>query len=271
MSQSTVTVNQIYLDLYDLPTRYILTYGGRRSGKSFAVSQLLVIRALQHPGRKILILRKFAVSLRLSVWARIQEALREAGILHRCDINKGERRITLPNGSEFLFSGCDDPERLKSLESITDIWCEECTELDELDFDTVDAGLSTRCDPPPQIWMTHNPVATIQGLEHWLQRRFINRHEHELGELRVVDTIAILRTYYSHNAYCPKATVDLLNSYQETNPDLYRMWGLGLFTRLKGAILSNWDVVAEVPDHVPFLGYAADWGFALDEAAVIAV
>ena len=55
-------------------------------------------------------------------------------ILNYCTVNVSEMKITLPNNSVFLFKGLDDPERIKSIVDISDVWCEECTELNLEDF-----------------------------------------------------------------------------------------------------------------------------------------
>ena len=45
-------------------------------------------------------------------------------------INKGDLWIGFPNGSEILFAGLDDVEKLKSIYDITGIWIEEASELE---------------------------------------------------------------------------------------------------------------------------------------------
>lgn len=263
-----IRINCAYDPLRDLNSRYMVLYGGRRSSKSWSTSQLLVRKACLHI-RRIVVLRKFATSIRYSVWDRVFGAIAESVGLGECQINKGERRITLPNGSEFIFVGADDPEKLKSIEGVTDYWLEEATEFEEHDFNVLDAGMSTPCDPPPQFWLTFNPVPVITGYKHWLQERFLGI-EHKLGVIRTEGMSTIFRTWYQNNLFCPQETVDLLNSYEESNPDLWKMWGLGEFTHLKGAILKNWDVVKKAPDLAP-LGFGMDFGFANDPAAVVKV
>jgi len=261
-------INKVFRQLQDLPQRYVACYGGRRSSKSYSVSQLLFLKAMSYR-RRILIMRKVAVTMRMSVWARMMDVLTEAGVLDRCRVNKSEKEIELPNGSMFLFVGADDPEKLKSLEQITDIWMEEANEFDEIDFNTLDAGMSTDCQPRPQFFFTFNPIPTIQNAEHWLQRRFLNKVPHELGKLATEGDVAVLRTYYKNNYFCPVETAHLLESYRESNYDLYRLWALGEFTKLKGAILERWDIVDGVPDGVPMVGYGLDFGFADDPAFVV--
>lgn len=270
MRSDVIEINRIYLKLLEHDARYYVNYGGRRSGKSFAISQLLVRRALEYPGRRIAVLRKFATTIRLSVWPRILSACDEAVGLDNCNIKMVSREITLPSGSTFLFLGGDDPEKLKSIEDVTDYWFEEASEFTESDIDTCDAGLSASCVPAPSIWLTFNPIPLIQGAQHWLQRRFLSV-EHELSVPAVRGNMCLLRSWYQNNVFCPQATIDLLESYKDDNPELYLMWALGEFTTLKGSILTDWDVVKAVPDHARFLGYGLDFGFSQDPDSIIAV
>jgi phage terminase large subunit len=146
---------------------------------------------------------------------------------------------------------------------------EEATEFDEIDFDTLDAGLSAVCEPGPQMYFTFNPVAVVAGSQHWLQKRFPVEGR-QIGELNLVGDVALLRSNFQCNAFCPKENVKLLESYRENNPSLWKMWGLGEFTTVEGVILNNWDVVDTMPDRKPdYCGL--DFGFADDPAAVVKV
>ena len=262
-------INRIYYRLRKIPQRYIICYGGRRSGKSIGVSQLLSWKAIESK-RLIVVMRKVARTLRLSVFPRMQNALKEIGILEQCQVNKSDMAITLPNGSVFWFVGADDPEKLKSLEGATDYWLEEAPEFDQEDLDTIDAGLSAHCLPPPQIYLTFNPIPQIPGSQHWIQKRFIPE-EYPIGKIITAGNVAILRTTYKQNHFCPQETIDVLEAYKKNQPDLYKMWALGEFVTVEGAILTDWNVIDKVPDGVNCIGYGLDFGYAADPATLVKI
>jgi len=230
---------------------------------------MLVRKALENPGRKIVVMRKYATTIRLSVWQRVLNALDEAGVLGECQINKSDRSIALPNYSTFEFVGADDPQKLKSLEGATDIWMEEANEFDEIDLDTLDAGLSADVLPICQIWLTFNPIPIIEASIPWLASRFVLKIAHQMSAPVVHDDILILQTWYKDNAYCPPQIVKLFKGYEQSNPELYNLWVLGKFTRLEGVIFKNWDVVDKVPAGPHYMGFGLDFGFAYDPAAVV--
>lgn len=270
-----VKINRSFWQLTRTRARYVVCYGGRRSGKSYAVSQLLVRKALSEAGRRIVVMRKVARTIRLSVWPRVIAAVDEAVGIDRCYVNKSDFTIRLPNGSEFLFVGADNPEKLKSLESATDYWFEEASEFDAVDLDTIDAGLSPAdVQAPAQVWLTFNPLPRIPGAEHWLQRRFLQT-AHEIGEMAERGEVAVLRTTFMQNAYVPEATREVLLGYRESNPELWRLWGLGEFTTLEGAILTQGVEVIREGDieslGLEYVGRGQDFGYANDPAALVSI
>jgi phage terminase large subunit len=243
--------------LVETKKRYALDYGGRGSGKSVAASQALIELALKRKGR-VLAVRKVARTLRLSVFPRLIAELSEWGLLSRCAINKTEMTITLPNGSEINCIGLDDPEKIKSLEKPWLAWVEEADSLTPSDFDAVDFVLRQGDD---KIIMTFNPPPLTVGSTHWIKDRFIDRKDEQA---------IVKKTTWHDNPFLPETYIARLNQLKETNTDLYRMWALGEFVGLSGAIFDNWQIVDAIPDDAEFVGYGLDFGFSIDPAALIA-
>lgn len=118
-------------------------YGGAGSGKSYGAAQKVLLKAM-NARRKVLVIRKVGTTLRDSIFQLFLDLLADAGISSACDVNKTDMRITLPNGSMFIFKGLDDREKIKSITGITDIVVEEATEITEDDF----TQLRLRLRPP---------------------------------------------------------------------------------------------------------------------------
>ena len=114
--------------LLDYSHRYEVYYGGAGSGKSVFVCQKLIVKACNSK-RKILVIRKYGTTLKDSVFQLIVDILKKWQLYKYCKVNLSTYTITLPNESVFLFKGLDDSEKIKSITDITDIFCEECTEL----------------------------------------------------------------------------------------------------------------------------------------------
>jgi|WetSurMetagenome_2_1015567.scaffolds.fasta_scaffold07944_12 phage terminase large subunit len=274
-----VVFNKVYKQLFDTHNelrsdcRYFEVYGGRRSAKSHDVCQAICITAQSQPGHFIPLMRKVGDTCRDSIFAQYCNFFYEKGIgIH---VNNTNMEITLNNGSRFRGFGCDNPEKLKSLVGATMFHLEESNEFDEEDFDSLDAGLSP-AKYPARIFMTHNPVPQIPGSMYWFQRRFL-QHPHELSKAVTFDTPTgrafVLRTWYKDNAFCPEATKKVLEGYKETNPEKYKLWALGEFTKITGAAYKSWDIVPEVPPEVlpESAGIGLDFGFSNDPTAALRI
>ena len=72
--------------------------------------------------------------------------LGELNILNKCNVNKSDLNITLPNGSSLIFKGLDDKEKIKSISGIDDIIIEEATELTLDDFTQLNLRLRSDKD-----------------------------------------------------------------------------------------------------------------------------
>ena len=201
----------------DYTTRFNVYYGGAGSGKSHFVMQKLLLKCLSFK-RKLLVVRKVGNTLKDSVWAMCLKLLYQMPAVIR-SINKSEYTIELINGTIILFKGFDDPEKIKSIEGITDIVVEEASELTEDDFDQLNLRLRANCGML-QIHLMFNPVSKA----NWVYKRFFENGTPE-------DTV-IIHTTYKDNPYLPKEYVDSLLRLERTNPAYFKIYVLGAFATL---------------------------------------
>lgn len=270
-------INEVYTQIADsnlnlrTDVRYFEVYGGRRSAKSHEVSAILGWTAYCQSGHFIPLIRKVGATLKDSIFAEYISFFKTNNIPHT--VNKTDKEITLPNGSRFRCFGLDDADKLKSLKDATIIHIEEANEITEDDFDSLDAGLSPT-NYPGRIVLTHNPVPQIPGSMHWIQKRFL-QIEHEISKaiINKPANALVLRTWYKDNAFCPQETIKVLEGYKESNPEKYKLWALGEFTKLEGVVYTNWDIVKEVPEGIVHdsIGCGLDFGFSNDPAACVRV
>ena len=253
----TIDAIGVHRPMVTSDARYVLDYGGRGSGKSVAASQAVIELALKRKGR-VLAVRKVARTLRLSVFPRLRSELAAFGIIDRCQVHKQDMTFVLPNGSEINCIGLDDPEKIKSIEDPWLAWIEEADSLSEDDFNAVDFVLRQGGD---KILMTFNPPPMTPGTSHWIKDRFVDKAD---------PTATVLKTTWRDNPFLPRVYTDRLEALADTNPELYRMWALGEFVGLSGAIFTNWAIVDTIPSDAKFIGYGLDFGFSIDPAALIA-
>lgn len=134
-------MNSWVIKLFNDRNRYIVAKGGGGSGKSYGIMQLIIYRVIAEPGHKVLVIRKVGTTLRESVFSLAVEIIHLYGCSSLFKINKTDMAIECINGNKILFKALDDPEKIKSINGITDIVIEEATELESQDRKQLDIRL----------------------------------------------------------------------------------------------------------------------------------
>ena len=222
------------------------------------LAQKLIIKACNEK-RKILVIRKYGTTLKDSVFTLITDMLKKWQLFSECKVNLSTYTITLSNGSVFLFKGMDDSEKIKSIVDITDIWCEEGTELSEDEYTQLDLRLRALA-PNLQMFISFNPISRAS----WVYKRWF------APDAKYENTM-ILRTTYKDNKFLPPEYIAALEEKIHSNPTYYRIYALGEFASLDKLIYNNWR--QELFDHTQIKGTlicGLDFGFVNDPSAFVA-
>ena len=256
--------NDIYFPyLLDYDKRYEVYYGGAGSGKSVFIAQKLVIKALRDV-RKILVLRKVNRTTKASTFQLLLDTLTHFNILNKCVVNRTDYSILLPNGSQFLCSGLDDTEKIKSIVGLTDAWLEEATEFCADDFSQVDLRIRDPYASGQQIILSFNPVSKANWCYLWF---FADNPD--MLEFR--QEVNIIKTNYLHNKFLPQVYVDTLLRMKETNPVYYTIYALGEFGSLDKLVYNNWQVMDfDAKSIKGTLLCGCDFGYTNDPTAFVA-
>lgn len=253
--------NPVYLPhLEDYSTRFLVFYGGAGSGKSHFIAQRLVYKALKDR-RKILVLRKVNRTTKASTFQLLLDTINQFGITNYCAINRTDFSIALPNGSQFLCMGLDDPEKIKSITGLTDAWLEEATEFSLDDFSQVNLRVRDPKADNQEIILSLNPVSKA----NWCYLHFFAENP-DLDEFR--KTVRIVHTTYKDNPHLPEAYVQALLMMKATNEVYYKIYALGEFGSLDKLIYNNWQKMDFDPDKIkgqPLCGL--DFGYTNDPTA----
>lgn len=224
-------INEAYYPALMSQHRYLVLKGGAGSGKSIFAVQKLIVRITTEQKHRILCIRKVATTIRNSVYQLFVDKLIEYNLYSDFIINKSEMRFThIPTGNELLCAGMDDPEKIKSIAGITSVWCEEATELDELDFNQLELRVRGETISYKQFIITFNPISDT----HWLKKRFFDR---------VDDEVYLMNTTYKDNAFLDDDYKHHLMNRVRENENLYKVYVLGDWgkTDFGGEFLKAWS------------------------------
>lgn len=160
------------------PAKYLIFYGGRGGGKSWAVAASLVMLAAERPVR-ILCAREYQTSIAESAKALLEDMIIRLGYAEDFTVLKTE--INSSAGAHITFAGLHThpEETLKSKEGYDVVWCEEAQALSDK---TLDVLGPTMRKPGSVIIMTLNPDHETDPVA----RRFILNPTDEMREQALV-------------------------------------------------------------------------------------
>lgn len=166
--------NPVYLPYLENTDRYLLFYGGGSSGKSFFIGQRYIFKLL-HPVRcNLLVVRQTGDTNRRSTFPLLKQVISAWNLGDQFKVNESDMRIVCKlTGNEVAFAGLDDVEKIKSITfsngELTDIWCEEATEMQEADINQLKVRLRGG-KSKKQMVLSFNPI----NIQHWIKRHFID-------------------------------------------------------------------------------------------------
>lgn len=166
--------NDVYLPYLDNYDRYLVFYGGGSSGKSYAIAQIHVYRLISPQRYNLLTVRQTGDTNRRSTFPLFKQVISQWGLSEYFKINESDMRIVCKlTGNEVAFAGLDDVEKIKSITfangELTEVWCEEATEMQEADINQLKVRLRGG-KSKKQMILSFNPI----NIQHWIKNHFID-------------------------------------------------------------------------------------------------
>ncbi|MDU0070048.1 phage terminase, large subunit [Bacillus glycinifermentans] len=266
-------VNPRFRDfLFDWSQKFYFLVGGYGSSKSYHVALKLILKLIQEK-RTALVVREVYDTHRDSTFSLLEEIITDLGLDHKIRCVTSPMQIRFPNGSKIIFKGMDKPAKLKSINNISIVWIEECSEVK---YDGFKELLGRLRHPTLKLHMilSTNPVS--KG--NWSYKHFF---KDEVNQFFVLDdeelykkkTIIKNNTYYHHstaddNLFLPESYIEQLEDLKTHDPDLYRVARKGRFGVNGKLVLPQFEVMGheEVMKAIraidrPILKNGMDFGF----------
>ena len=264
-----VQANPCFKEVDRSDKRYIVMKGSAGSGKSVDTAQNYILRLMKDKGRNLVCIRKSDITNRDSTFAEL------TGAVYRMFGDKADRywqinmsplKLTCKaNGNQIIFRGMNDDKQREKLKSITfqkgkltDVWCEEATELTQADLEIIDDRL--RGELPDgqfyQIRLTFNPV----NKNHWIKKVFWDLPD---------PNVLCHHSTYQMNRFIDDAYRQRMERRKVVDPEGYQIYGLGEWGEIGGLILHNWEVKEISQDPVDYDDFANGQDFGFNHANVI--
>jgi len=229
--------------------RYIYLYGGSSASKTYTCVQLLIVCMLSGPDENTMVLRKFGVDIKDSIYADFTGIINDWGLTDyfKIQINYIECKLT---GSYIRFRGLDDSEKIKGLARFKRVVLEEISQFDEVDLKQIRKRLRGRKNQ--QIIGLFNPISETHWLkenifdkanlvEHPIDANITSCHKSQSGNF-VVYKVTYLNNYYivgkfkdgkQIGGFVDQHTIDDFEKDKIDDFNYYQIYGLGNWGKLR--------------------------------------
>lgn len=219
--------------LFDWNHKFYYLVGGYGSSKSYHVALKLILKLLEEK-RTALVVREVFDTIRDSCYSLLEEIIIEMELDDRIKCKTSPMNIKFPNGSKIIFKGMDKPAKLKSINNVSIVWIEECSEVKYEGFKEL---LGRLRHPTLKLHMilSTNPVSKNNWCyKHFFidtKKKIFTLDDKELYKNRIIITNS---TYYHHsladdNLFLPKSYIEQLDELKTYDIDLYRIARRGRF------------------------------------------
>lgn len=255
--KKSMFVPKLFPHVMDYSHRWEFWCGSAGSGKSYTIGSKIIIRCC-HECIRVLVCRRYGTTLRQSVVKQFEEIIKKWKLTAYIKIRQTDFTITFPNGSEIIFCGLDDEEKLLSLTDISLIWVEEAFQVERNKVEQLNLRMRGKA-ANQQLILSWNPISK----HSWLYNFTV--------EEPPANSIFIHSTY-KDNPFLPEDYVAALEELYTRNPQKARvfcdgMWGIDS----DGLIFQNFKV--EQFNHEDIVGQLCcglDFGFVNDISAFVA-
>ena len=219
-------VPTLYPYLLDYSHRWEFWVGSAGSGKSYTIAQKILIRCTRERLR-VLVCRRYGTTLRQSVVKQFREIIDKWKLSKYIKIRETDFTITFPNGSEIIFSGLDDEEKLLSLTNVSTVWVEEAYQVEKSKVEQLNLRMRGTA-ANQQIILSWNPINKAS----WLYNFTVENPP---------ESSVYIHSCYKDNPFLSDEYRRAIDEMAVRNPARYRVFGLGEWgVDAEGLVYTNW-------------------------------
>ena len=295
MAKATMNISPAFDNfIFDWDYETYLTIGSYGSGKSHAIVQKILLKLFGEK-RKCCVFRDVYDTHKESTFDLIKQILDDMGLLAENGTRKHPTKVCFknsplefkfPNGSRIIFKGMDSTEKLKSLNGVSIVWIEECSEVSYEAYLEVLGRIRTPKTSMHFI-MSCNPV----GKFNWVYQVFFEKTNEDGSVTTILNdellyqkkTLVKKGVYYHHstcddNPFLPPEYITRLDELKKYDPSLWVVARLGRFGSSGMRVLPQFEImqnrlvmtaVSELPEKWHRIGM--DFGFETSFNAVLKV
>lgn len=165
--------------LFSTAARYLLVYGGSRSGKTFFIVYAIIVRALKSPGSRHAVFRRHGVAVKQSIGKDTFKKVMELAYPQvEYKWHEQDGYFSFPNGAEIWLAGLDDKDRVDKVlgKEYATLYFNEASEIPLASFSVALTRLAQRVKQVDGRWLTHKCYVDLNPTtsSHWTYRLWID-------------------------------------------------------------------------------------------------
>lgn len=244
-----------FAELYE-PHRYKVYYGGRGSGKSWAVARALI--AMSDFGMtRILCCREVQNSIKDSSYQILKDMAERMGLANRFTFKDAEI-VHNGTGSRFIFSGLLRNENsIRSKEGIDICWIEEASSVSQRSWDVLTPTIRKTGS---ELWLTFNPLTVDDPTNVFIENPPPNAY--------------VRKVNYWDNPFFPEVLREQMEWDKQNDFEKYlHVWEGYPLTISDAQVFKGRFVVEPISEDLwkkaDRLFFGADFGFARDPSTLV--
>ncbi len=246
----TTAINKIL----KLKKRIKIIQGGTSAGKTFGIIPILIDKAATNPNTEISIVAESIPHLRRGALKDFLNVMKWTNRFFDDRFNKSLLRYEFANGSYIEFFSADDSSKLRGARRDI-LYINECNNV------TFESYNELSIRTKQEIYLDFNPAN-----EFWVHTELKNE----------ADSDFLILTYQDNEALDERIVKEIEKNRDKAKTSSYwdnwwRVYGEGLIGMLEGVVFSNWKIIDKIPEDARLLGVGLDFGFTVDETAIIEV
>lgn len=242
----------------------VLIYGGKSSGKTLSICQLVAKKGLE-TGSSAILLRKETARIKTTLKKSFELAIKTTRL--RQGWTKLDRAFRSLSGSEVILTGIDNEDKAKGVEGYDFVLMDELDSFFKNDYEQI--NLSLRGEGRKVIFATWNPVSKNSWVKkelvdnyEWIRTNYKLPNANSSVKMSSCETTILIKTNYKDNYFTsgsPCGTYgfideNLIADYEalkKTNPNSYRVNVLGLWGNINrgGEFYKSFDINRNVGTH----------------------